>query len=109
MTGKQIEAAKKLLPEFSKRNSEQIMIDTELSCREMINSCLAYKQDNVFYNISKKIFGDAAERYLKILGEEKVMQFWIEQLEDFSKATIIWDAYTDSEGGSYNAIKWAEN
>lgn len=37
------------------------------------------------------------------------MQFWIEQLEDFSKATIIWDAYTDSEGGSYNAIKWAEN
>ena len=60
MTGKQIEAAKKLLPEFSKRNSEQIMIDTELSCREMINSCLAYKQDNDFYNISKKIFGDAA-------------------------------------------------
>lgn len=109
MTGKQIEAAKKLLPEFSKRNSEQIMIDTELSCREMINSCLAYKQDNDFYNISKKIFGDAAERYLKILGEEKVMQFWIEQLEDFLKATIIWDAYTDSEGGSYNAIKWAEN
>ena len=65
MTGKQIEAAKKLLPEFSKRNSEQIMIDTELSCREMINSCLAYKQDNDFYNISKKIFGDAAERYLR--------------------------------------------
>lgn len=109
MTGKQIEAAKKLLPELNKRNSEQTMIDRELSCREMINSCLAYKQDKDFYNISKKKFGHAAERYLKIFGEEKVMQFWNEQLEDFSKATIIWNAYTDSEGGSYNAIKWADN
>lgn len=42
MTRKQIEEAKNSLPRFNNRTYEEKHIADELSCREMINSCLIY-------------------------------------------------------------------
>lgn len=109
MTEKQIEAAKKLLPPFRDRTPEQNLLDTELSCREMINSCLAYSEKHNFYDAEKKEFGKYAQIFLEEIGEKRVMCIWNKQLEDFSKATVIRGVYTDNEGCTYNTVKWADD
>lgn len=108
MTGKQIEAAKKLLPHFYDRTAQDKLLDDELSCREMINSCLIYGNPTGFYDESTNEFKEYARRYVKDLGAETVKRLWDEQLADFAKATVIFGTYTDSEGCCYNSCIWAD-
>ena len=102
MTGKQIEAAKKSLPRFNDRTTKNIRTADELSCREMINSCLIYGDPTAFYDESTGEFQEYAQSYVKDLGAETVKRLWDEQLADFAKATVVFGVYTDSEGCSYN-------
>ena len=88
MTGKQIEAAKKSLPRFNNRTPQDNRIDDELSCREMINSCLIYGNPTAFYDENTGEFREYARRYVNDLGEETVKRLWNEQLADFAKATV---------------------
>lgn len=108
MTGKQIEAAKQSLPCFNNRTAQDKRIDDELSCREMINSCLIYGNPTAFYNESTGEFREYAQRYVNVLGEETVKRLWNEQLADFAKATVVFGVYTDSEGCCYNNCIWAD-
>lgn len=62
MTDKQIEVAKRTLPNwteipYKEWTAEQKNLDNELSCREMINSCLIYGQMNDFYRESTGEWG----------------------------------------------------
>ena len=82
MTGKQIEAAKQSLPRFNNRTAQDKCIDDELSCREMINSCLIYGNPTAFYNESTGEFQEYARRYVNDLGEETVKRLWDEQLAE---------------------------
>jgi len=78
MTGKQIEAAKKSLPRFNNRTPQDNRIDDELSCREMINSCLIYGNPTAFYDENTGEFREYARRYVNDLGEETVKRLWNE-------------------------------
>lgn len=108
MTGKQIEAAKQSLPRFNNRTDQDKRIADELSCREMINSCLIYGNPTAFYDESTLEFQYYAQRYVNDLGEETVKRLWNEQLADFAKATVVFGVYTDSEGCCYNNCIWAD-
>jgi hypothetical protein len=85
----------------------------ELSCRDMINSCLIYGSDP-FRKINKWWYGHGyCERsymsdYEDELGEERVKQLYEEQLADIKKARINYNVHTDNEGLSYNSITWAD-
>lgn len=108
MTGKQIEAAKQSLPRFNDRTAQNKRTADELSCREMINSCLIYGDPTAFYDESAGKFQEYAQRYVKDLGAETVKRLWDEQLADFAKATVVFGVYTDSEGCCYNSCIWAD-
>lgn len=77
---------------------EQEKLHKELDCREMINSCLCYGTD--FLNSKYK------NKYMEELGEDRVIELYNEQKADFEKSTVIHDIFEDSEGVSYNSIKW---
>ena len=108
MTRKQIEEAKNSLPRFNNRTYEEKHIADELSCREMINSCLIYCNPTAFYDETTHEFQYYALRYVKDLGEETVKRLWDEQLTDFGKATVQLGVHTDSEGCCYNNCIWAD-
>ena len=126
MTDKQIQAAKDRLNEKyygdephlpcnlkQRWNKKDKQLDKELSCREMINSCLIYGSDP-FRKIEKWWYGhDYCERsymsdYEDELGKERVRQLYEEQKYDISQATIHHGVHTDSEGLTYNSITWAD-
>lgn len=99
MTRKQMEALEKMLPSWNERNEEQRMLYEEISCREMINSCLIY---------GARFFEWYANNYIKKLWEEKVKELYEDQLKDFKQAIVKPCVYTDWEGCTYNTITWAD-
>lgn len=105
MTDKEIEKIRKEIPRFEngkpcKLTEEQILLHKELDCRDMINSCLCYGYEFIESSYS--------ESYIKELGKEKVIEIYNEQKADFDKAMVFHNVYEDSEGVSYNSIKWED-
>lgn len=105
MTGKQIEKIKNEVPRFKngvpcKLTPEQKLLHRELDCREMINSCLIYGSN--FWGTRY------SEPYIEELGKERVLELYNEQKSDFDKAIVFHNVYEDSEGCSYNSIKWED-
>lgn len=92
---------------MSQWTEEQRMLECELACREMINSCLAYGSIRDFWRVNYR--GHSyADSYVRRLGKEKVVELAEEQESDFAKATVLHDVYTDSEGVTYNSVIWAD-
>lgn len=105
MTGKQIEKIRNEIPQFEngipcKLTPEQKLLHRELDCRDMINSCLIYG--------TKFLETRYSEKYIKELGEKRVLELYNEQKADFDKAIVFHNVYEDSEGVSYNSIKWED-
>lgn len=75
----------------------------------MINSCLVYGQMNDFYRESTGEWGRWSERHRKNLSDERIIELIAEQRADFEKATVLRNVGSDSEGVSYNSIKWADD
>lgn len=99
MNHKEISELKKMLPphiEYNSWTEEQKQLDKELSCREMIDSCLIYETAFLDSNYS--------EEYFKELGKPKVLELYNEQLEHFNKSILIKNVYEDSEGVTYNNL-----
>lgn len=107
MTGKQIEAARKALPDnYKKMTTAQRRLDGELSCRTMINSCLIYGYS--FYDPKTRQFGYYAGEYVRQLGEKTVIRLYEEQVKDFSRAVVRCGVFADSEGCVYNSCIWGD-
>lgn len=111
MTGKQIEAAKKALPHWlSDLTPEQSRQHKELSCREMINSCLIYGCASYdFFNPETQLFGRYAKLFIDSLGEETIIRLYNEQAKDFSEAIVEHGVYTDREDTTYNNCTWKDD
>lgn len=107
MTRKEIEAMQKTLPKWKDGKPpvltlEQELLSESLSCRSMINSILCYHGSK---DIMKNLY---LQKYFETLGTITVAKLVNEQIEDFSKAKVLTNVYTDSEGLSYNSIIWAD-
>lgn len=105
MTGKQIEKIRNEIPRFEngvpcKLTPEQKLLHRELDCREMINSCLIYGSSFLKTRYS--------EPYIEELGKKRVLELYNEQKSDFDKAIVFHNVYEDSEGCTYNSIKWED-
>ena len=112
MTRKQIDQVRKELRKKTYKDwtDAEKMIDRELYCREMINSCLIYGSASYyFYNKESEQFGHYATNYVRELGEKRVKELFEEQCADFAKATVYRNVYTDSEGCTYNSCKWEDD
>lgn len=97
------------------RTDEEKQLLKELSWRGFVNSCLIYDEE---YHIVDKD-GNLAIKpddwvysrynlYIKPIGEERAMELYREQKETFSKAKVIKNVSTDSEGVSYNSVIWGD-
>ena len=95
------------------RTDEEKKLLNELSWRGFINSCLIY--DEEYHIVDKE--GNLAIKpndyvysrynlYIKPIGEERAMELYREQKETFSRAKVIKNVATDSEGVSYNSVIW---
>lgn len=103
---------RKRMENGGKLSSEDIEKITELSCRDMINSVLAYTPNfnsmspeeilNKSEYLQKYVDGKSA--YGIALGKERVLELIKEQMSGIEG--IDTDTYTDSEGLSYNSIRW---
>lgn len=101
MNRKQIEELKKTLPlrtrvAYNSWTEEQKQLDKELSCREMIDSCLIYGTDFLDSEYSND--------YLEELGESRALELYNEQSEHFNNCIVIKNTYEDSEGITYNSL-----
>ena len=78
-------------------NSMERKTYEEMSCREMIMSCLTYR-----YNIYNSEY---VMKYIDILGEQRVLELCKEQEEYFNtKCKVNKGVYTDNEGVTYNSL-----
>ena len=116
MTRKEIEQAKKTLPPYGERNAAQKQLEKELRCREMINSIMVYHGINAPFDEKKGIFNKYLQSYAEnardefyFLGAKRTIELVRKQQEDFAKAVVISDSFTDSEGCSYNTCIWADD
>lgn len=114
MTQKEIDAAKESLPRellIHEWTEDQVRLRNELACREMINSCLVYEGIDGFWKECEWRYGDKsyAAPYIRSLGEQRVKELVAEQEKDFAVATVCHNVYEDSEGLTYNSIKWADD
>jgi hypothetical protein len=105
ITRKEIEQAKNELP--LKKTKQQEEIYQSLRCREMVNSIMIYDGINALKN-ENNTFNKYLLSYVDELGEEKVNQLIKEQIDDFSKAVVKYNTYTDHEGCTYNTCIWAD-
>ncbi len=102
MNSEKIKELKSSLPnrtkvQYQDWTNEQKKLDRELSCREMIMSCLIYGDD--IYN-SRYI-----AKYEDDLGKKRVLEICEEQEKFFKeKCEIVYNVYTDSDGISYNSL-----
>lgn len=107
MTDREIKNAEKMLPPmtrvpFAEWTEEQKQLDSELSCRDMINSILCYDG-------AKGLKGNRyLQSYIDELGEATVTRLCKEQIEDFRKAVVLKNVHIDNEGVSYNSVIWAD-
>ena len=105
MTDKQIKEMEKTLPQWKNGvppvlTPQQEILKESLSCRDMINSILCYHGTNNIMN------NPYLKKYIESLGTILVSQLVDEQIQDFSKAIVLQNVHTDSEGCSYNCIIW---
>lgn len=114
MTKKQITQAKRALytkyrdKDKNSWSEEDLRLEQELHCRDMIDSILVYggncKEDSYNY-----------KRYLaSYLEDERITKKRLDQLIEeqkatIAKATIIVDCYTDDEGCSYNSCVYEDD
>lgn len=115
MTQKQIDEARNTLPRGKKPyglwTDDEKNLSEELSCREMINSCLCYDGIQSFWDECDWRIGDKsyAAPYIKKLGASRVRELVAEQTIDFERATIHLNVFTDDEGLTYNSIQWRDD
>ena len=94
---------------YHKGTPEQEIRKKELNCIEMINSILAY--DCRGYSDAKDVleheknsYYNYLDNYITELGENRVLELIQGQIN--SVDTVNVDVMCDSEGVSYNSIKW---
>lgn len=94
---------------FHKGTSEQQIRERVLSCIDIINSILAY--DCRGYSVAKDVleyeknaYHNYLQDYMDELGEHKVLELIQGQIDSID--TVTTDVFCDSEGVSYNSIKW---
>lgn len=102
---------RKKMQEWSDEDKKEY---SELTCRNMINSVLAYTPGAMSGKFTpEKIFekseylkkyADGGTGYAVPLGKERVLELIKEQMSGIEG--IDTDTYTDSEGLSYNSIRW---
>ena len=105
MTDRQIKEMEKTLPQWENGvppvlTPQQEILQDSLSCSDMINSILCYHGTNNIMN------NPYLKKYIESLGTILVSLLVEEQTQDFSKATVLQNVLTDSEGCSYNRIIW---
>ena len=115
MTDIQIEKLKQTIrsKKVEDRTAEEKQLLDELSWRGFINSCLIYgeeyhivdKEGNLAIKPDNRVYS-RYNMYIKPIGEERAMEIYREQKETFSKAKVLKNVATDSEGVSYNSVIW---
>ena len=97
--------AKRLPPEVW---NELDIEGTILDCIEMTHSILTYAPENnrtLEYVLDNKYI----KKYIEKLGEDKVREIANQEVEEYKNATINSNAYTDSEGVTYNSVTFKDD
>ena len=112
MNSEEIKELKDLMlhnKEWLNINSSARKLYEEMSLRDMIMSCLIYDNDiftSTNINAVSEYYGRPyAEKYIDILGYDRVMEIYNDQKEYFeTKCKVVKGVYTDCEGLTYNSL-----
>ncbi len=130
MTEKQIEAAKKTLPNYigcwKDYTPEQKQLSRELMCRGMINAILIYHvkpdeqkkwsiEKHCYIPVADYVYADEYMRdyiegsvWNEPMDKDRIKELIEEQLADYRHCQVFY-AGCDSEGVSYNYCRWADD
>ena len=109
MNSKKIEDLKSLLRSKNSLTDTEKELEIELELREMIMSCLIYGGD-IYTSVCINMVSDYyhkpyADKYIDLLGEEKVKEIYNDQKNYFeTKCKVNYNVYTDYEGCTYNSL-----
>lgn len=109
MSTKEIDRIKSELNMFQDMIEEQEQLYQEMCLRSMIMSCLIYGK-NIFTSVcinacSKYYHRPYAEKYIDILGYDRVKEIYNDQKKYFDTKCIVHkNVYTDCEGVTYNSL-----
>lgn len=85
---------------------EELQRASELGCIDMIHSILAYEDNPTIDSILNNRY---MRNFINELGREKVTDIARVELEHFKRATVERDVTRDSEGITYNRIRYPED
>ena len=117
MTDKEITNLKRSLPLYYRdMTNEQIILSKELAWRNYCNSCIIYGEQ---YHIVREgrlvLNGSTRLTYFYYQGNEiitpkRALEIFYEQVQSIKEKTVISrGVYTDSDGCTYNSIKWIDD
>ena len=93
----------KRLPEDIVKELEQE--EAELRCISMLHSILTYSNNR---DIDILLQDRYLQKYIDELGIDKVKELATQEINEFNNAEIINDVYTDTEGVTYNSVKFKD-
>jgi hypothetical protein len=77
----------------------------ELSCIDMLHSILTYASS---HDIDYVMGNEYLKRYIDAIGEERVRELALQEIEEFKSAVIDRNAMTDSEGVTYSSVRFKD-
>ena len=86
--------------------AEFVKEENEIGCIRMIHSILTYTSNR---NVDELINNRYLEKYIDEFGEDKVRELLVNEIDEYSKATINQNVYTDSEGLTYNSVTFSDD
>ena len=80
----------------------------ETSCIDMLHSILTYS-DPETWTVDNILKDHYMQQYIKELGKDTVAKLIQHEIDEYQDATIDYNSYTDSEGLSYNSVRFRDD
>ena len=78
----------------------------EIACINMLHSILTYSDS---HSVEEVMQNEYLRKYFDTLGEERVRELALQEIEEFKDAVIDKNSMTDSEGVSYNSVRFRDD
>lgn len=89
-------------------SSKFLRYSSETSCIDMIHSILTYS-DPETWTVDNILKDHYLQKYINELGKDTVAALIQQEIDEYQNATINYNDFTDSEGVSYNSVRFRDD
>jgi len=90
------------------KSDEFYRYSRETACIDMLHSILTYS-DPETWTVDNILKDHYMQQYIKELGKDTVANLIQQEIAEYQDATIDYNSYTDSEGLSYNSVRFRDD